>query len=97
MSKPKNVCDCPQCTNTKEMKMQEWQLHLFVGQNPSNIKSEWIVFERNLIFDIAISWDVGFCNAARYTIYSRGDGELVAWYDNIKKCGYSIEFTDCSF
>lgn len=76
------------------MRTQEGQLHLFIGNTMSNIKCSLTDFERGFDFDSVLHWDVSFCGKVRYIIYRRRDGVLVAWYDVIKKCGYSSEFVE---
>jgi hypothetical protein len=96
MSKMKNICECPKCAKAREIKTNEWQLLLFVGENPYNIKCDLTVFQNDLDFDNALHWDVGFCGEVRYIIYRKEDGILVAWYDLIEKYGYSSELADNS-
>lgn len=92
MSKLKSVCECPKCAKAREIETREWQLHLFVGENSYNIKCDLQIFQSDLEFDNALHWDVGFCGEARYIVYRKEDGVLVAWYDLVKQRGYASEF-----
>jgi hypothetical protein len=49
-------------------------------------------FQGNLEFTNAVHWDVGYSGEARYFIYRDDDGNLLAWYDRIKKCGFKPNF-----
>ena len=97
MTKLKSVCECPKCAKAREIETREWQLHLFVAENSYNIKCELPIFQNDLDFDNALHWDVGFCGEARYIVYRKEDGVLVAWYDLVKQRGYASEFTSDLF
>lgn len=82
-------CECEKCAGFRKIITKESALHAFVGSNSANIECDLDVFQYKLEFTNAVQWDVGYCGDPRYYIYRDDDGNLVAWYDRVKKLGFT--------
>jgi|LauGreSBDMM110SN_4_FD.fasta_scaffold118639_2 hypothetical protein len=85
-------CNCEACAGFKKLIAQEISLHAFIGNCPPNIKSDIGEFQESLEFTNALHWDVGYCGDARYYIYRDNEGNLLAWYDRVKKAGFKPDY-----
>ena len=85
-------CECEACAGFKKLITQEISLHAFVGNCPPNIKCDVEEFQDNLEFSNVLHWDVGYSGEARYYIYRDNEGNLLAWYDRVKKTGFKPDY-----
>ena len=85
-------CECEACAGFKKLITQEISLHAFVGNCPPNIKCDVEEFQDNLEFSNVLHWDVGYSGEVRYYIYRDNEGNLLAWYDRVKKTGFKPDY-----
>ena len=85
-------CDCEACAGFKKLITHETALHAFIGNCPPNIECDVREFQDSLEFTNALHWDVGFNGEARYYIYRDNEGNLLAWYDRVKKTGFKHDY-----
>jgi hypothetical protein len=88
MRKSKMKCMCTVCNSIVHKKLNESDLHFFVGSNESNCSAQLEKFESDFEFESVIHWDVGYTETARYFIYRDSVGDAVAWYDVMNSCGF---------
>ena len=85
-------CECEACAGFKKLITQEISLHAFVGNCPPNIKCDVSEFQESLEFSNVLHWDVGYSGEVRYYIYRDNEGNLLAWYDRVKKTGFKPDY-----
>ena len=85
-------CECEACAGFKKLITQEISLHAIVWNWPPNIKCDVEEFQDNLEFSNVLHWDVGYSGEVRYYIYRDNEGNLLAWYDRVKKTGFKPDY-----
>ena len=85
-------CACEVCAGFEKLITHETMLHTFVGNCPANMKCDVGEFQDDLEFTNALHWDVGYSGDARYYIYRDNEGNLLAWYDKVKKIGFKPDY-----
>ena len=85
-------CECEACAGFKKLITQETVLHAFVANCPPNVECDVEDFQDDLEFTNALHWDVGYSGDARYYISRDNEGNMLAWYDKIKKNGFKPNY-----